>query len=77
MSDVFLKVPNDGEPTIKPFLVECKFTVECREGLGGDWAKNTGGATSEKRITFDGYATDTLYATLAESIKEVLRHDTD
>ena len=37
-----------------PLLVECKFTVETREGLGGDFERNTGGSTKEKRITFRG-----------------------
>ena len=66
-------VTDGGELTVEPFLAECKVTVEHREGLGGDWERNTGGATREKRITFDGYATAELYAALTEAIKEVSR----
>lgn len=53
--------------------IGCKFTVESREGLGGDWERNTGGATEKKRITFDGYATEELYAALMDAVKEVTR----
>lgn len=76
MSTETVILPNDSEPTVKPYMVECKFTVEHRESTGGDWERNTGGATSEKRVTFDGYATDALYDALIASIKEVL-HDRD
>ena len=34
----------------------CRFTVESRGGIGGDWERSIGGATSEKRVTFEGYA---------------------
>ena len=59
------------EPTEYRF-VECKFTVESREGLGGDWERNTGGATKEKRIAFEGYATPELYASVMDAVKKVL-----
>lgn len=70
-------LPNDSEPAVKPYMVECKFTVEHRESTGGDWERNTGGATSEKRVTFDGYATDALCDALMASIKVVLSDDRD
>lgn len=53
-------------------FVECKFTVQSREGLGGDWERNTGGATKEKRITFEGYATPELYASVMDAVKKVV-----
>ena len=53
-------------------LIECKFTVEHRGGIGGDWERNVGGAQDEKRITFEGYASGELYDALMASIKEVL-----
>ena len=53
-------------------FIECKFTVEHRSGIGGDWERNVGGTQDEKRITFEGYATDELYGALMASIKEVL-----
>lgn len=60
-----------GEPEYR--FIECKFTVESRECLGGDWAKNIGGANKEKRVTYDGYATNELYAALIDAIGEVVK----
>lgn len=53
-------------------FVECKFTVEHRQGIGGDWERNVGGTHDEKRVTFAGYATGELYDALMASIREVL-----
>ena len=53
-------------------FIECKFTVESREGVGGDWERNVGGASKDKRITFDGYATGDLYAALIDAIGRVV-----
>lgn len=70
MSDNELNTIEVGEPEYR--LVECKFTVESMEYLGGDWAKNIGGANKEKRVTFDGYATNELYAALIDAIGKVV-----
>lgn len=53
-------------------FIECKFTVESRECLGGDWERNIGGANKEKRITFEGFATTALYDALIDAIGEVV-----
>lgn len=60
------------EPTILPMYVECKFTVENDEGNGGDFEKNTGGSRRRRRVTFEGYATDELYAALTDAVREVV-----
>ena len=59
------------EPSIEQYLVECKFTIESREGLGGDWEKNTGGDTKDKRITFEGYATKELYSAVMDAVRNI------
>lgn len=53
-------------------FIECKFTVEGKTGNGGDFEKNIGGNMSDRRITFEGYATPELYATLAAAIEKVV-----
>lgn len=58
-----------GEPESRP--IECKFTIESRECLGGDWAKNIGGANKEKRVTFDGCVTNELYAAIIDAMGKV------
>ena len=60
------------EPSIKPLYVECKFTIESRQGRGGDWERNTGGNITDKRITFDGYATNELYNAVMAAVADVL-----
>lgn len=55
-----------------PKFVECKFTVESRECLGGDWERNIGGANKEKRVTFEGFATTALYDAIIDAIREVV-----
>ena len=55
-------------PSIEPFLIECKFTLDSRKGNGGDFEKNTGGSISEKRITFEGYATKELYNAVMDAV---------
>lgn len=59
-----------GEPEFRP--IEGKFTIESRECLGGDWAKNIGGANKEKRVTFDGCMTGELYAAIIDAIAKVV-----
>ena len=59
------------EPTIEPLAVECKFTVEHKEGLGGDWERNAGGTHRQRSITFEGYATMDVMHELAEAIRRV------
>ena len=53
-------------------FIECKFTVEAKTGNGGDFEKNIGGSMENKRITFEGYADQNLYATLAAAITKVV-----
>lgn len=60
------------EPVIKPMAYECKFTVESRGGVGGDWERNVGGMQGEKHVTFDGYASPELYAALIEMMGKVV-----
>ena len=45
-------------------FIECKFTVESKIGIGGNM--------SNKRITFEGYATQGLYETLSAAIEKVV-----
>ena len=59
------------EPTVEMLAYECKFTVECREGLGGDFQRNVGGQQREKRVTFDGYANPALIDAIISAIGEV------
>ena len=59
------------QPSIEPYLVECKFTVESSEFSGGDFAKNIGGGRKEKRINFEGYATNELCKAIADSVREL------
>lgn len=60
------------EPSIKPLYVECKFTVESRQGRGGDWERNTGGDMIEKRVAFEGFATNELYNAVMAAVADVL-----
>ena len=60
-----------GEPEFR--FVECKFTIESSNTEGGDLERNVGGARTEKRVTFDGYATSDLYAALVDAIGEVVK----
>ena len=57
-------MPNE-QPSIKPYMVECKFTVESKNELGN--------AMENRRITFEGYATNELYS----AIMDVVRNITD
>lgn len=60
------------EPVIRPMAYECKFTLESRGGVGGDWERNVGGMQGEKRVTFDGYASEDLYAALIDMMGKVM-----
>jgi hypothetical protein len=66
MSDSELTTVQVGEPEFR--FIECKFTVESSNTVGGDWERNVGGARTEKRVTYDGYATKELYAALIDAI---------
>lgn len=70
MSDSELTTVQVGEPEFRP--IEGKFTIESRECLGGDLAKNIGGANKEKRVTFDGCMTGELYAAIIDAIAKVV-----
>lgn len=59
------------QPSIEPYLIECKFTVQCNEFNGGDFEKNIGGAKKEKRISFEGYATNELYKAVMDSVRDI------
>ena len=63
---------HNTEPHTKPLAYECKFTVEGRGGVGGDWERNAGGMTGEKRVTFEGYASPELCYALIEAIGKVI-----
>jgi len=62
----------EQELAVEPMAYECKFTVESRSGVSGDFQRNIGGATGEKRVTFDGYASPELYAALIDAIGKVV-----
>ena len=57
-------LPTKDEQVIRPMAYECKFTVESRSEVGG--------IQSEKRVTFDGYASDELYAALIDMMGKVM-----
>ena len=59
------------QPSIEPYLVECKFTVESKEFNGGDFEKNIGGGRKDKRISFEGYATNELYKAVMDSVRDI------
>ena len=69
-----IMLPAD-EPSIKPLYVECKFTVESRQGRGGDFERNIGGNMTDKRVTFEGFATNELYNALMGAVADVLNVD--
>ena len=62
---------HEPEPSIEPMAVECKFTVEHNEGIGGDWERNVGGTHRQRSITFEGCATMDVMHELAEAIRRV------
>lgn len=72
MSDTPIITTRETEPSISLMAYECKFTVESRGGVGGDFQRNIGGATGEKRVTFDGYASPELCAALIDAIGKVM-----
>lgn len=53
-------------------FIECKFTVESDEALGGDFEKNIGGSRKKTRINFDGVCSKELYIELANAIQKVV-----
>jgi len=62
----------EQELAVEPITYECKFTVESRGGVGGDFQRNIGGMQGEKRVTFDGYASPELYAALIDAMGKVV-----
>lgn len=72
MVDMPIITTHDEEPHVGVMAYECRFTVESRGGVGGDWERNIGGAQSEHRVTFDGYASPDLYAALIEAMGKVV-----
>lgn len=59
----------DGESdSFTAIAYECKFTVESTGNMGGDWERNIGGMHEQKRVTFDGYASQELYAAIIDAI---------
>lgn len=64
-------ITGETESSVELLAVECKFTVEHNEGLGGDWECNVGGTHRQRRIEFEGYATMDVMHELAEAIKQV------
>ena len=76
MADTAIITPiitgHDDRKNVIPMAYECKFTIESRGGVGGDYQHNVGGMQGEKRITFDGYASIELYDALIEAIAKVV-----
>lgn len=59
------------EPSVEPMAYECKFTVESRGNVGGDWERNVGGFASDRRVTFEGWASNALIDALIDAIGKV------
>lgn len=72
MSDMPIITTSEVEPSVSLMVYECKFTVESRGGVGGDFQCNIGGTTGEKRVTFDGYASPEMYAALIDAMGKVV-----
>lgn len=53
-------------------FIECKFTVEGEETLGGDFERNIGGTRKKSRISFEGYCSKEMYDVFADSIKKIV-----
>jgi hypothetical protein len=62
----------EQELAVEPMAYECKFTVESRGGVGGDFQRNVGGMQGEKRVTFSGQASPVLYAALIDAMAKVV-----
>ena len=62
----------EQELAIEPITYECKFTVESRGGVGGDYQRNIGGMQGEKRVIFGDQATPELYAALIDAMGKVV-----
>ena len=68
----------DGDSeTFTPIAYECKFTVEGTGNAGGDFESNIGGAHEQKRVTFEGYATNELYAAVIDAIRRTVGAEVD
>ena len=61
-----------SEPSVELMAYECKFTVESKGNVGGDWERNIGGFAEDKRVTFDGYASVALIDALIDAIGKVV-----
>lgn len=57
-------LPTKDEQEVRPMAYECKFTVEARSDVGS--------IQGEKCVTFDGYASDELYAALIDAMGKVV-----
>lgn len=57
--------------------IECKFTIEGADNTGGDWERNVGGMHEQRRVTFEGYATQELYAAIIEAIRRTVGVEVD
>ena len=53
-------------------FIECKFTVEDEEALGGDFERNTGVGRKKSRISFEGCCSKEMHDALVYSIKKVV-----
>ena len=62
----------DVESHVRLIAYECKFTVESREGTGGDFERNVGGSRKEQRVTFEGYASPEMCDALIAAIGKVV-----
>ena len=68
MSEPIITHYNDESDSPTVIAYECKFTVESTGNMGGDWERNVGGLHEQKRVAFEGYATQELYAALVDAI---------
>ena len=68
----------DGESdSFTAIAYECKFTVESTGNTGGDWERNIGGMHEQKRVTFEGYVTQELYAAIIGAIGKTVGGEVD
>ena len=69
MTDILSNMDEHMEPSVCPLAIECDFTVEHIDGMGG--------IGSTRRVTFKGYATDEVCAALVGAIGMVLPDESE
>lgn len=61
-------MPNE-QPSVEPYLVECKFTVDITKTVTGDYGE--GSVKDGKCVTFEGYATNELYNAIMDAVRKI------